>query len=84
MVGIILFIIGVITGIQTPLWVGCILAALTLFLVTRGQEIEVLLYFYFGAAFVLGMIAGDVYVFVFYPELRPEWLHWNPFVPPGA
>lgn len=87
-VGIALFIIGVITGIQTPFWVGCILAALVMIFLSsnyvKSQELGALIYIYWGGLFIIGMIAGDVYVFVWYPELRPNIPFWNPFLPPGA
>ncbi|KXK08459.1 MAG: hypothetical protein UZ21_OP11001000660 [Microgenomates bacterium OLB22] len=37
----------------------------------------------FGAFFI-GVLVGDIYVFIFYPELRWAWPFGNPFVPPGA
>ena len=86
--GIAFFIVGVIVGIQTPFWLGCCLAAMViLFLCSnhvKSQELAALIYMYFGAAFIVGMIAGDVYVFVAYPELRPNIPFWNPLIPPGA
>jgi len=85
---ILAFVLGVITGIQTPLWVGIVLAGIVIFFLgsdyVKSQEIAGLIYVLLGVWFIIGMIAGDVYVFMAYPELRPDIPAWNPLVPPGA
>jgi len=87
-----MFVFGAIVGIQMPFWMGCIIAVLIIILYLAllcgehviQQEIGASIYIFAGAMFIVGMCAGDMYVYVQYPDLRPDIVIPNPFVPPGV
>ncbi len=82
------FVLGLVAGIQAPWYVQLILAvAGVVFLMTpyvREMELGSLIPMGMVGFFIVGMVIGDIYVFIFFPELRPDWVIPNPLIPPGA
>lgn len=75
-------------GINGPWWVELILLVLAIMYLSSkslaSQGLAAGITAIPLAAFLVGMLVGDIYVFVFYEELRWAWPFGNPFVPPGA
>jgi hypothetical protein len=82
------FVIGLIMGIQLGIIPQLIVAGLIILFLNssyvKSQEIGALLFMCVGALVILGMAAGDMYVYIEYPELRSNIHIYNLFVPPGA
>ena len=85
-------IIGFILGIQTPLAFGLLLFALFIVSMATGKigdgGLESAIPVIVCVVMLVGMLAGDIYVHLFYPEqseIAPLFNGIpNPFEPPGV
>ena len=82
------FIIGIILGIQLPFWALCIIAVVAIAYMgsdyVHKKEIAAIIDIIASMCLIIGMFLGKGYVYIAYPELRPDIPVINPFVPHGA